>query len=193
MEKQVLSLEECEALVCAVRLSGRKHDWALILSLLFCGGKARTWTWGQAAQNFADFPQDVYYALREMAHFKKLNLSISPRDFSPKSSSNDLLERAIFSAAGKTTPLTTQDVTRRIKRYARRAGIKSPVNLRTLVNTYHLMRKQFGSAAQAADWLLHKQLLRSFETKSLSQRTGFFMPITQQKDPRLHGIGRRTR
>lgn len=186
MKQQPLTLEETKKLLTAIRLSGpkAKNDFALIISLLFCGRKARTWTWGTALRTVVDLPADVYNALREMAILKRLNITLSQRDYE-KHWGSGLWGHAIFRASHKFTPFTTTEVSRRIKRYAKRAGIKSSINLRTIINTHHILRKQFGSADLASPFIIEGQVYPS-------NRLPVHAAAERSRDPRLHGIGRRS-
>lgn len=184
MKQQPLTLEETKELLTAIRLSGpkAKSDFALIISLPFCGRKARSWTWGTTLRSVVDLPADVYNALREMVILKRMDITLSQRDYE-KHWGSGLWERAVFCASRKTTPYTTTEVSRRIKRYAKRAGIKSSVNLRTIINTHHILRKQFGEADLASPFIIEGQ---AYASKRLPART----VAEQSRDPRLHRIGR---
>ncbi len=186
MKQQPLTLEETKKLLTAIRLSGpkAKNDFALIISLLFCGRKARTWIWGAVLRTVMDLPADVYNALREMKILKHLDITLSQRDYE-KHWGSGLWGHAVFRASRKSTPFTTTEVSRRIKRYAKRAGIKSTVNLRTIINTHHILRKQFGSADLASPLIIEGQ---SYPAKRLP----IHATAERSRDPRLHGIGRRS-
>jgi hypothetical protein len=186
VKQQPLTLEETKKLLTAIRLCGpkAKNDFALIISLLFCGRKARTWTWGATLRTVVDLPADVYNALREMAILKRLNITLSQRDYE-KHWGSGLWENAVFCASRKSTAFTTTEVSRRIKRYAKRAGIKSSVNLRTIVNTHHILRKQFGTAELAAPLIIE---VLGYQSKRLPAHATAEM----SRDPRLHGIGRQS-
>lgn len=186
MKQQPLTLEETKKLLTAIRLSGpkAKNDFALIISLLFCGRKARIWTWGATLRTVVDLPADVYNALREMEILKRLDITLSQRDYE-KHWGSGLWGNAVFCASRKSTPFTTTEVSRRIKRYAKRAGIKSSINLRAIINTHHILRKQFGSADLASPLVIegHAYPAKRFPIHEAAERS---------RDPRLHGIGRRS-
>jgi hypothetical protein len=186
VKQQPLTLEETKKLLTAIRLSGpkAKNDFALIISLLFCGRKARTWIWGAVLRTVMDLPADVYNALREMEILKHLDITLSQRDYE-KHWGSGLWGHAVFRASRKSTPFTTTEVSRRIKRYAKRAGIKSTVNLRTIINTHHILRKQFGSADLASPLIIEGQAYPA-------KRLPIHIAAERSRDPRLHGIGRRS-
>jgi hypothetical protein len=186
VKQQPLTLEETKKILTAIRLSGpkAKNDFALIISLLFCGRKARTWTWGATLRTVVDLPADVYNALREMEILKRLDITLSQRDYE-KHWGSGLWGHAVFCASRKSTPFTTTEVSRRIKRYAKRAGIKSSVNLRTIINTHHILRKQFGSADIASPLVIEGQVYPA-------KRLPIHAAAERSRDPRLHGIGRRS-
>jgi hypothetical protein len=185
VKQQPLTLEETKKLLTAIRLSGpkAKNDFALIISLLFCGRQARSWTWGTVLHTVMDLPADVYNALREMTILKRMNITLSQRDYE-RHWGTGLWGRAVFCASNKSTPYTTTEVSRRIKRYAKRAGIKSSINLRTIVNTHHILRKQFGTADLASSFIIEGQI---YSSKQLPVH----VTAERHRDPRLHGIGRR--
>ena len=102
MKQQPLTLDETKKLLTAIRLSGpkAKNDFALIISLLFCGRKARTWTWGATLRTVVDLPADVYNALREMEILKRLDITLSQRDYE-KHWGSGIWGNAVFCASRK--------------------------------------------------------------------------------------------
>jgi len=98
--------------------------------------------------------------------------------------SGNRYQQAIFAACDRKTALTTQEVTRRMKRYAKLAGLNAgEINLRTLVNTHHALMTQFGNADTAAEeiGLSVSAIAKPFKSTK----------ATGRPDARLHGIGRR--
>jgi hypothetical protein len=184
--KQTLTLEQTNTLLTAIKLSGTKakSDYALVMALLFCGRKARAWTWGTALRNVCDLPAEVYNALRELATARHLDITLSHSDYQRHWASG-LWERAIFCAADLNTPYTTAEVSRRIKRHAKRARLEMSINLRTILNTHASLQKQFGKVELSAPFILEGRV-------STAKRLPAAAGTQRSRDPRLHGINRRT-
>ena len=150
--KQTLTLDQCKALIRSISEHGSKQakaiDHALVVSVLMCGADARTWTWQDALANPIFQPFAVYEAIKQVAISKKL--SIFPYNHAGFKHAHWIntaarLHRAVFTADAK--PLTTQEVTRRLKRYGKLAGISvTLMNLRTLSNSHQMYLDVFGDA-----------------------------------------------
>lgn len=193
--KHTLTLEECKSLIRVIAERGSKNaqatDHALVVCLLMCGADARTWTWQDALANPISQPFAVFEAIKNIAISKKL--TIFPYNHASFQAAHWLnstvrLQRAVFIAgATGNKPLTTQEVTRRLKRYGKMAGIPTgQINLRTLANSHQMYLDVFGDADTFAEAL---ELLRfGNEPATLSP---FFKKSQPKKEPRLHGIGRR--
>lgn len=187
--KRTLTPEQCKRLltVVSMRASKKSIDQALITSLLLSGSQARTWTWESALSHFLDLPISVYEALRDLAKAKQL--TIFPFNHVGFTAAHwiggNRYQHSIFAANDRKTALTTQEVTRRMKRYAKLAGLNAnEMSLRTLVNTHHALMTQYGNADRAAEeiGISVSAIAKPFKsTKS-----------TSRPDARLHGIGRRS-
>jgi|GEM_PF-5356214 len=195
--KKALPVSHCASLLATISARGTKRarilDKALIVSLLLSGGHARLWAWGDLEMNLRDLPYAVFDAIKLLALSKRILIapfnytSFRQSDWEDKS----IAGRPIFSVS--TTPLTTQEVTRRIKRYGRIAGIPSDyLNLRTLSNTHQALLRIFGDGEAVA----HALGLPTIWKKQISEEKLIrHSPGAQSeqitRDPRLHGIGRR--
>ena len=187
-----LTFSQCRDLLRAIDQHGGTHakvtDRALVVSVLLCGNAARTWTWEDALQDILWMPYAVYQSIKAIAFHKQL--SLFPFNHAGFTSAHWVrgvrLQRAIFSIG--VHPLTTQEVTRRLKRYATFAGVPvETVSLRTLDNTHHLLMNTYRDADVIAE-----ELGIAYEVPS-SRSTSFFATASSPKrEPRLHGIGRRT-
>ena len=193
MSNNSLTLEQCKSLLRAISDHGSRSakatDHALVVCLLMCGADARTWTWQDALANPIFQPFAVYEAIKNIAITKRL--SIFPYNHSNFKAAHWInstvrLQQAVFSVGAK--PLTTQEVTRRLKRYGKLAGIPAGLmNLRTLANSHHLYLDVFGDADSFAEAL---DLIRfGSEVACLSP---FFKKDSPKQEPRLHGLGRRS-
>jgi len=190
--KNTLTLEQCKNLIRVIAERGSKNtqatDHALVVCLLMCGANVRTWTWQDALANPMFQPFAVYEAIKNIAITKKLSIfPYNHAGFKPAHwlHTSIRLQQAVFTAGSK--PLTTQEVTRRLKRYGKMAGIPAgQMNLRALVNSHQMYLDVFGDADTFAEAL---DLLRfGNEPAALSP---FFKKSQPKKEPRLHGIGRR--
>ena len=191
--KQTLTLDQCKALIRSISEHGSKQakaiDHALVVSVLMCGADARTWTWQDALANPIFQPFAVYEAIKQVAISKKL--SIFPYNHAGFKHAHWIntaarLHRAVFTADAK--PLTTQEVTRRLKRYGKLAGISvTLMNLRTLSNSHQMYLDVFGDADTFAEAL---DLLRPGSQPA--ELSPFFQKQPEKADARLHGIGRRS-
>ena len=134
-------------------------------------------------------PFAVYEAIKQVAISKKL--SIFPYNHAGFKHAHWIntaarLHRAVFTADAK--PLTTQEVTRRLKRYGKLAGISvTLMNLRTLSNSHQMYLDVFGDADTFAEAL---DLLRPGSQPA--ELSPFFQKQPEKADARLHGIGRRS-
>lgn len=183
---KTLTVENCRRLLLEVekRTSKRTQatDRGLLLALLTCGADARTWTWQDVLELFLDMPYPTYENVKQIAIAKQL--TIFPFNHVRFSEAHwvhgSKLEDAVFTIGTK--PLTTQEVTRRMKRYARLAGIATEsVSLRTLVNTHNLLMNVYGNADEIADVLGVRR----------EPVVSSFRPVVRKAAVRLHGIGRR--
>lgn len=191
--KQTLTLEQCKALLRVIAEHGSKNakavDHALVVSVLMCGADARTWTWQDALANPIFQPFAVYEAIKNIAISKKL--SIFPFNHAGFQAAHWLhatvrLQQSVFTVGSK--PLTTQEVTRRLKRYGKLAGISAGLmNLRTLSNSHQMYLEVFGDADSFAEAL---------EMIKFGDEQAAFSPFSTHKpkkaDGRLHGINRRS-
>lgn len=202
---KTLSLMQCSSILTVIETRGTKRakatDKALFTSLLLCGADARTWTWQDVVETFLEMPYAAYQSIRNMAVAKQL--AIFPFNHSHFTAAHWVrgtkLQHAIFTVGA--TPLTTQEVTRRMKRYARLAGIPSAdMSLRTISNTSHLLRELYGDADAVADALglvtvpgiTRTPTAGNSARGSANSVKGFSVAGTRvDRDPRLHGVGRR--
>ncbi len=190
-----LTLEQCKAIIALIHPSplGRGMvDRALFISLLLCGGKARTWTWDEALDQALNLPLAVYGVLRALATVKKLVLEpIKPDRFSKAYwvMGANLSSPIFTSPSSHGKPWTTHEVTRRLKRYARIAGLNaSAMNLRMVVNTHHCFRAAYGSMDETAE-----MLCLSSPPYSPTRDRGQARPQGHEDwKTHLHGIGRRS-
>src|SRR3990172_6696250 len=205
MKKQTLSLEQIKALLIKMSAS----DKALFISLLLCGSKARRWTWEDALSDVVGLPLAVYSCLSTYAIEKKISIfPFNSHSFTFMTAhwlNGANMKRAIFKAnsphsslsskgRGEFRPLTTQEVTRRMKRYARLAGLDiEDMSLRTVVNTHHLLLNVYGSADEAGEALgLSTSFMNGRPSLGAGVRwTGIGTRPSKSRDPRLHGINRR--
>lgn len=201
--KKTLTLEECKALIGAILRHGstkaKLTDHALVVCLLMSGADARTWTWQDAIANPLFQPFAVYEAIKKLAIGKRLTIfPYNHAGFKPAHWLNTTvrLQQAVFTAltpspsprgrGEKNKPLTTQEVTRRLKRYGKLAGIAPErLSLRTLVNSHQMYLDVFKDADVFAEAL---DLLRFGSERG---RSPFFKKAQPKKEPRLHGLGRR--
>ena len=186
--KKTLLIDQCVALLSAISSRGTKRarilDRTLVISLLLFGGHARLLTWGDLIDNLSNTPYAVFDAIRVLALSQRL--MIAPfNTASFKSSdwrSSTIAGCPIFSVS--ITPLTTQEITRRLKRYARLSGIpETYASLRTLSNTHQMLLRTYGNSEAVADALGLPTIWDRPSRDQLSQ--------SSIRDPRLHGIGRR--
>lgn len=200
--KNTLTLEQIKNLIRVIAERGSKNaqatDHALVVCLLMCGSDARTWTWQDALANPIFQPFAVYEAIKNIAIFKKL--TIFPYNHAGFKAAHWLnstvrLQQAVFTADERTAlrsaqskPLTTQEVTRRLKRYGKMAGIPAgQMNMRALINSHQMYLEAFKDADTFAEAL---ELLRfGNEPATLSP---FFKKSQPKQQPRLHGLGRRS-
>ncbi|HAR46109.1 MAG TPA: hypothetical protein DCS05_08050 [Nitrospiraceae bacterium] len=214
--KTILSIEQCKVLMNHMK----NADQALFLSLLLCGAEARTWTWEAALEKVLDLPTAVYEALRALAMERQL--ALFPSSFAGFTQAHWVrqetkLQTPIFKAslplsssrtsspqvrnALRSQALTTQEVTRRMKRYARLAGLEeNQMNLRTALNTHRWLLKSYGSAESASDAIGPVTRDPAKRPTRVATITVSWKPIStstaglpSSRDLRLHGIGRRNR
>lgn len=208
--KQTLTLDETKRLLGLTAATdtqrGHSENRALMLAVLLCGAKAREWTWEDALSDVINMPFAVYMALRKMACDKQL--TIFPFNHATNSAHwirGAKLQNAVFTATGRKA-LTTQEVTRRLKRYAVRVGIaQSRMSLRTLANTGVSFANLYGDADLIAELLGLSNVTdvtgristsgTARPTKHVvsSVPTPFHVASVQvDRDPRLHGLQRRS-
>lgn len=214
--KKSLTLDQTKRLLALTAAAedrrGHSQNRALFLAVLLCGAKARSWTWEDALSDVINMPFAVYYALRNMACDK--HLTIFP--FNHAGFTTDAhwingakLQNAVFTASG-IAPLTTQEVTRRLKVYAKRAGIKpGEMSLRTLSNTGEAFQNLYGDPDQIAELLGIADVTTvtrrtppagtSLKAANRKQLTGssvgapfLSVSVKVERDPRLHGMNRRS-
>ncbi len=191
--KKTLTLEECKALIGAILRHGstkaKLTDHALVVCLLMSGADARTWTWQDAIANPLFQPFAVYEVIKKLAIGKRLTIfPYNHAGFKPAHWLNTTvrLQQAVFCGSSRNKALTTQEVTRRLKRYAKMAGIPVDLmSLRTLVNSHQMYLDVFKDADVFAEAL---DLLRFGNEHG---RSPFFKKTQPKKEPRLHGLGRR--
>ena len=182
---RTLTIEECRAMMARMK----QADRALFVSILLCGSKARTWTWGDVADKFLEMPMAMYQSFRALAVSRKLTLF--PFNYAGFTSahwvSGAKLDSPIFtSPSSKRKAWTTQEVSRRFNRYGRMIGVDG-VSLRVAANTHKSLLAGFGSADEAAEVLGLSPNLTLTPALSLPGRGG----TRGSRDERLHGIGRR--
>lgn len=186
--RKALSVNQCIDLLEVISARGTKRamgvDKALVISVLLSGSEARQWTWKYFLENLSDAPYAVFDAIRMLALSRRL--VVAPFNsigfHADKWGSNTAVDSPIFSVSK--TPLTTQEITRRLKRYGRFCGIaEADANLRTLNNTHRMLMRTYGDPEAVAYAL---GLPTIWDRPSRDQ---FSQPST--RDPRLHGIGRR--
>lgn len=230
--KKSLTLDQTKRLLALTASSeqrrGHPQNRALFLAVLLCGAPARSWTWEDALSDVIGMPFAVYYALRDMACDKKL--SIFPfhhaRFDSAHWISGSKLQNAVFTSGSRYAaknkgaatrspelPLTTQEVTRRLKVYGRRAGIKaSEMSLRTLANTGESFQNLYGDADRIAELLgiadvttVTRRTPPAGTTRRMQKAEGrvqtaessvmapfLSVSVKVERDPRLHGLNRRS-
>lgn len=194
--RQTLTLEQCKDLLRAIETHAgagmKERDTALITSLLLCGSESRLWTWEDALSNVVTLPFAVYHSLRTLATSKRLALFPSDAHFGAHWLNGVPLRRPIFRADERATTqtgkaLSTQEITRRLKRFGRKAGISwSLLNLRTLNNTHQTYLEVYGGADAFSEAL---GLLR---VQPAPARSVFPRAHQVQQDDRLHGLFRRS-
>ena len=205
--KKSLTLDQTKRLLALTASSedhrGHSQNRALFLAVLLCGAKARSWTWEDALSDAISMPFAEYYALRNMACDQRLTIfPFNHAGFSTAHWINGAkLQNAVFTATGKKA-LTTQEVTRRLKVYAKRAGIKaSEMSLRTLSNTGESFQYLYGDADQIAELLgiadvttVTGRIPPAGTTRQVSSvKTPFLaVSVKVERDPRLHGLNRRS-
>jgi hypothetical protein len=227
---KMLSLEQCRAMIVSMRgshltpgpsLKGRggrcSLDYLLFVSLLLCGGRARTWTGEDALSDVLNMPMAVYEGLRAYAISRKL--TIFPFNYAGFQKAHWVngprLQNAIFTLTrpnpnpslkgrekkGRGEPFGTHEVTRRLKRYARKAGLKvEDVSLRTVVNTHHFLLTVYGDADEAAEAVNLTPGPSPLGEGRIIPAAGSPAGGVQEtvhwefvdRDIRLHGIGRRS-
>lgn len=189
--KRTLTIEQCKALLNVIEMQGRNKskvtDRALVLSLLLCSGESRTWTWDDASRHFLNMPTAVYEALRALAMEKKLSLFPFNHERFLKAHwlGMTALNRHVFTI-GKTA-LTTQEVSRRLNRFGRRAGIVN-CNLRLVVNTHHLLMDLYGDGEAVSDAL---GINPTPSPSPITKNKNVIREGNKKAEGRLHGIGRR--
>jgi len=206
--KQTLTMTECKTILQVIQSRGsmrsKATDRALFASLLLFGGDARCWTWDFALYDVLDMPTALWMALRDLANSKGLALlPFSHAQFTGAHWVHGTKpEDAIFTVGNK--PLTTQEVTRRLKRYARLAGIATErMSLRTVCNTHVQLLGLFSDADQMAEALGMNQLGMTRTSSAGMNQIGssvkwnFSAALAAvktrvERDPRLHGIRRRS-
>lgn len=187
--RKVLSMNQCIDLLEVISACGTKRvrvlDRAFLISILLSGSRSRQWTWKYFLENLSDAPYEVFDAIRMLALSRRL--VVAPFNsigfHADKWGSNAVMDYPIFSFSK--TPLTTQETTRRVKRYARLAGFPEfDANLRILNNTHQMLLRTYGDSEAVAYAL---GLPTIWDRPSRDQ---FSQPSI--RDPRLHGIGRRS-
>lgn len=196
-----LTREQLQALLTAIPQSkGGWHDFALITVLLVTGLKvqqARTLRWKDFHQESAKIavtadriPQVVLTALEMIespardSHFPTVYMSDTKKGdeyiftaFCPRSPRTKSRQ---FSISGKKQPLSIQEINRRIKRYARLAGLEvEGISTETLRRT----QKRLGG----------KTVANLVQETFANRNTGPVSWKRVERDKRLHGIGRRRR
>jgi hypothetical protein len=195
--KKILLIEQCIALLNIIPVYGTKRtrilDKALVISLLLSGGSARLWTWTHVEENLSDLPYAAFDAIRVLASSRKIMIApLNYSEFYNRDWINGLVtDYPIFSVS--TTPLTTQEITRRTKRYGRLAGISDDyLNLRTLSNTHQALLRMYGDGETVARVLRLPTIWDiQLPEEKLFRHSAETQPERIPRDPRLHGIGRR--
>lgn len=186
---KTLTLEQCKSLLSVLAERGTEVDHALVVCLLMIGADARTWTWQNALENPIFQPFAVYQSIKSVVISK--NLSVFPFSHASFRQAHWLnttvrLQQAVFCGTSRNKALTTQEVTRRLKRYGKMAGIPVDLmSLRTINNTHQMFLDIFKDADVFAEAL---DLLRAGNEGG---RSPFFKKAQPKKEPRLHGLGRR--
>ncbi len=192
--KKSLSIDQCKILLKATR--GNK-EYSLFLSLLVAGRSARQWTWAEVTKHALDMPIQVWNALAKWAVEK--NIVISPFNYSDPAHwiAGPHLQDAVWTFKGG-QPLTTQEVTRRVKNAGQRAGL-GDISMRTLGNTHMVLMAVFGDVEKLAEEL-GASSLPSARNSAAQAKPALGRALFQQdgrrkvgQDPRLHGIGRRSK
>jgi integrase len=196
-----LTREQLQVLLAAIpKNKGGRHDFALITVLLVTGlklQKARALRWKDFNQESAKIvssadriPQVVLNAIEmiESATRDSQSPTVYMSDtqkgdeyiftaFCPRSPRTKSQQ---FSISGKKQPLSIQEINRRIKRYARLAGLDvEGISTETLRRT----KKRLGGET------VSKLVQEAFA----SRNTGPVRWKRVDRDQRLHGIGRRRR
>jgi hypothetical protein len=206
MTKQILSLDECKLMIQTISANAsersRATDRALLAALLTFGGDARTWTWEDALYQVTDLPTAIYLAVRDIATSKRISFLPYNHEYFTLAHwvHGNRENHAVFTVGSK--PLTTQEVTRRMKRFARLAGIEpARVSLRTVCNTHQSLMAEFSGADQIADALEMPTLGKAWGSSAGISQRGTEEPVKWnpafagtrvERNPRLHGIGRRS-
>jgi len=196
-----LTREQLHALLAAIpKNKGGRNDFALIATLLVTGfklQKVRALRWkdfheesAKAAISANRIPQLVLDAIGmiEPTTWDSYSTTVNISDTTLKSEyvftafypRSPRAKSPQFSISGKKQPLSTQEINRRIKRYARLAGLEPEwISSETLRRT----RTELGETVIA----------RLVQEAFASRNTGPVHWKRLDRDKRLHGIGRRRR
>lgn len=197
--RRTLTLEQCRALLALTLLSpkgrGREIDHALVMGLLLVGSEIRTWTWEVFEEKLTSLPSGVYEAFKVLAKQQKVKLFAIKNEWFTKAhwiGGRGVVKKFIFTLtptlarSARESAWTTQEVSRRLHRFGRMAGIVD-CNLRLLVNTHHLLIDLYGDAEAASE-----QLSVGTVGGNLSPASSLKGQGRLKAEPRLHGMFRRS-
>ncbi len=207
----ILSYEQIKKILQSMK----KEDTALFLLLLLFGIEAGNWTWGKIMNEQLNVPEQLWKAIAD--HAVEKGYSTFPLTYYGANyhwiNGAPLLDAAFTSGKRKelsAAPLTIQEVNRRLKKYGLWAGIlPNDISLRIWVRTGKILLAEHKADAEEALEALGFYLNSTwFTTAGPGMKNGH--PIVQwrpeafgtqkgasahrvDRDPRLHGIGRRKR
>lgn len=183
VEQVVLSHEQIKKMLFAMNT----QDRLLFLCVLVYGPEARIWTWQIVMEYGLDLPPVMWNAIDE--YLKERGLGALPRTLPSKPLhwiGGPALNEAVFRISRYWCPITTQEVNRRLKKYARWVGIgpaKISLGIWARSGKELLSGRQY-EVGEALGLPLPRPLPKS--------KNDLERGVTAKRDPRLHGIGRRT-
>jgi hypothetical protein len=191
--------------------SMNKEDTALFILLLIFGIEARNWSWGKVMNEQLNIPRGLWLAIADHAIDKGYS-SFPLTYYGPAYhwiNGAPLLDAAFTSGKRRdlsAAPLTIQEVGRRLKKYGLWAGIRQDeISLRLWVRTGdRLLLEHRGNIEEVSEAFCPKHNLTPILTAGPAMKnsrqvvssaidTRKSTTALVDRDPRLHGIGRRKR